>query len=87
MRICDDCEDKYIHDKYLKLEHKAEEAVAMQEMIVQAKHDELGELVASKQTKMAVLRARTKELEETKKEYDHKIRIEENDFNNKQKRF
>ena len=35
----------------------------MQEMIVQGKHEELAELVASKQTKIAVLNAKKKELE------------------------
>lgn len=39
MRICDDCEDKYLFDKYKSTESKAEEALAMQEMIVQAKRD------------------------------------------------
>ena len=34
VRICDDCEDKYLYDKYKSSESKAEEALAMQEMIV-----------------------------------------------------
>jgi hypothetical protein len=59
----------------------------MQEMIVQAKHDELAELVAAKQTKIAVMQAKKRELEEDKKEYDHKTRIAENDINGKEKRF
>lgn len=48
----------------MKIENKADEALIMQEMIVQAKHDELSELVSSKQTKIAVLKAKKNELEE-----------------------
>lgn len=59
----------------------------MQEMIVQAKHDELSELVSSKQTKIVVLKAKKAELEEQKKNQDHKNKVEENDISNKQRRF
>lgn len=41
VRICDDCEDKQLYDKYRNSESKAEEALAMQEMIVEAKRNEL----------------------------------------------
>ena len=41
VKICDDCEDKQLQDRYMKIENKAEEALIMQEMIVQAKHEEL----------------------------------------------
>lgn len=44
-------------------------------MIVQAKHDELAELVSSKQTKIAVLKAKKAELEDLKKSQDHKNKI------------
>jgi hypothetical protein len=36
-RICDDCEDKYLFECYMKFELKAEEAIQMQEEIVTAK--------------------------------------------------
>lgn len=58
MKICDDCEDKYIYDKYMKLEGKAEEAILMQEMIIQGKHEELNELVESKQITVEVLKGK-----------------------------
>ena len=62
MRICDECDDKIIYDKYMKLESKAEEALLMQEMIIQGKHDELTDLVMSKKVKIEVLNAKKKEL-------------------------
>lgn len=64
MRICDDCEDKYLFDKYKSTESKAEEALAMQEMIVQAKRDELAELSAGKQTRYQMLKNKRVELED-----------------------
>lgn len=60
----------------MKIENKADEALIMQEMIVQAKHDELSELVSSKQTKIAVLKSKKTELEEEKKNQDHKNKVE-----------
>jgi hypothetical protein len=30
-RICDNCEDKYLYDVYMKLETKADEALAVEE--------------------------------------------------------
>lgn len=86
MRICDDCEDKYLFDKYRTSESKAEEALAMQEMIVEAKRNELAELAAGKQTKLQMLKNKKLELEEEKKEYDTKIKNSENDFQNKSKK-
>ena len=62
MRICDECDDKIIYDKYMKLESKAEEALLMQEMIIQGKHEELTDLVMSKKVKIEVLNAKKKEL-------------------------
>lgn len=59
----------------------------MQEMIVEGKNNELAELVASKQTKIIVMRSKKKQLQDEKKEYDHKIRITQNDMNAKEKRF
>ena len=56
-------------------------------MIVQSKHDELSELVASKQAKIGVLKAKKADLEEQKKKNDHKTRVDENDINTKEKRF
>jgi hypothetical protein len=62
LRICDDCEDKQLYDKYRNTESKAEEALAMQEMIVEAKRNELAELAAGKQTRMQMLRNKKQEL-------------------------
>jgi len=62
VRICDDCEDKQLYDKYRNTESKAEEALAMQEMIVEAKRNELAELAAGKQTRMQMLRNKKQEL-------------------------
>lgn len=59
----------------------------MQEMIVQAKNDEFGELAASKKTKVAVLNSKKAELEEEKKRNEHKVRVEEKDVKSKDKRF
>lgn len=33
-RICDDCEDKYLFESYMRFELKAEEAIVMHEEIV-----------------------------------------------------
>jgi hypothetical protein len=41
VRVCDDCEDKHLFEKYMKTEIKAEEAVQLQEMIIETKHREL----------------------------------------------
>ena len=46
----------------MKLESKAEEALLMQEMIIQGKHEELTDLVMSKKVKIEVLNAKKKEL-------------------------
>jgi chromosome segregation ATPase len=59
----------------------------MQEMIIQGKHDDLAELVASKQVKIGVLKAKKNELEEEKKQKDHKIKVEDNDIAHKEKKF
>lgn len=59
----------------------------MQQMIVQSKHDQLSELVGSKQAKISVLKAKNAELEEQKKRNDHKIKVDQNDLNTKEKRF
>ena len=59
----------------MKLESKAEEALFMQEMIIQGKHSELADLVEGKKVKVDVLRARKRELEEEKKDQDQKNRI------------
>ena len=64
-----------IHEKYTNLESKAEEALFMQEMIIQGKHDELAELTASKKVKKEVLQAKKRELEEEQKKHDHKIKV------------
>lgn len=40
-RICDNCEDKYLFESYMKLELKAEEAILMQEEIVFEKEEYL----------------------------------------------
>lgn len=74
VRICDDCEDKQLYDKYRTSESKAEEALAMQEMIVEAKRNELAELAAGKQTKLQMLRNKKQELEDEKREYDTKVK-------------
>ena len=87
VRICDDCDDKIIYDKYMKLQSKAEEAILMQEMIIQGKHDELTDLVMSKKVKIEVLVAKKKQLEEEKKTQNHKNKVEENDISHKEKRF
>lgn len=58
MRICDECDDKLIYDKYMHLESKAEEAILMQEMIIQGKHGELSDLLMSKKVKIGVLEAK-----------------------------
>jgi hypothetical protein len=38
-RICDNCEDRALYDIFLKLEAKAEEAIAMEEEITALKHE------------------------------------------------
>ena len=58
----------------------------MQEMIVQAKRDELAQLSAGKQTRYQMLKNKRVELEEQKREYDNKIKNGENDISNKMKR-
>jgi hypothetical protein len=44
-------------------------------------------LVASKQTKIAVMKAKKAEMEDVKKKNDHKIKVEENDISQKEKKF
>lgn len=87
LRICDDCEDSYLYDKYMKFETKAEEAIAMQEMIIQTKRDELAELAQAKQTRLQLLRNKQNELEQQKKENESKVRVADNDYANKLRRF
>lgn len=48
----------------MKLEMKAEESIASQEIIIGAKHDELLEIINNKKAKVEVLRNRGKQLEE-----------------------
>ena len=86
MRICDDCEDKYLFDKHKTSESKAEEALAMQEMIIESKRNELAELAAGKRTRLQMLLNKKGELEEEKKEYDNKVKNGENDIANKFKK-
>ncbi len=63
VRICDDCEDKQLYDKYRNSESKAEEALAMQEMIVEAKRNELAELAAGKQARLQMLLNKRQQLD------------------------
>jgi hypothetical protein len=39
MRICDDCEDKHLFQKYMMLEVKAEESLLAQESIITEKYN------------------------------------------------
>jgi hypothetical protein len=71
----------------MKFETKAEEAIAMQEMIIQTKRDELAELAQAKKTKHQLLKNKQNELEQEKKENESKTRISENDYANKHRRF
>lgn len=86
VRICDDCEDKILFDRYMKSESKAEEALAMQEMIVQSKRNELADLASAKQTKLQVLKNKQAELEEERKEQESKLKSNEHDLDHKNKK-
>ena len=55
LKVCDDCEDKHLFEKYMKTELKAEEALQMQEMIIASKHQELTEALNGKRTRMQLL--------------------------------
>ncbi len=66
-RICEDCEDKYLFNKHLKLEKKADEAVSMQETIIQVKRDELEEILGNKQLQVEKMKRKREDLEAEKK--------------------
>ena len=50
-KICDDCEDRYLFSAYMKLEIKAEEALSVEEEIVNMKYEDSKEVLENKRSK------------------------------------
>lgn len=86
VRVCDDCEDKHLFEKYMKTEIKAEEALQLQEMIIETKHKELDEVLNGKKTKMQLLLNKGAEIEQDRKNNEARTLQSENEVRNKERK-
>lgn len=76
-KICDNCEDKYLYDVYMKLESKADEALGVEEEITILKHDNFAKETEERKEKRREIGFKTMALQQKYQEDNTRLNEEE----------